>query len=713
MKIGVVTSLNRQNMTECLELWALQKTLQKRGCYVKILDVQDKMMNVPAQTEQQKKEFHHMFPDYIQITKKQELKAEEENTHSFLLTGDCIWNAGKTGLAGKALLLHGVEKKHAFGIGVQDTNHTFFEKLSLKKALQEFTDITVHTESTQKFLKSTYDVDSEIICSSALLLRRKEYNEIKIPCEFGENFIIVDQKNDKNRLLVDIANKASEETGYAFYRIRGGQELSATIFQNWAQKPGELLGLFEKAKYVITDNHETLLWALIYQRPFLFIDSKNENKQEKEMLKRLKLSANYITSMDSYKGIDSFKLFNAHNVHKRLEREKVYAYQVLNQITGVKEPEEEYVDAPTGILKKDCCGCYSCQEVCPVDAITMKPDKDGYYYPVVNRDKCIDCSLCKKSCIIQEPKRVEYKENYPKVVAAYNKDLDTRLGSSSGAIFPALAKYIIEKKHGYVAGVCYDEDMNVVSRIADNMEDVKKFYGSKYAKSQLDGSYRKIKELLKDGNYVLFSGLPCECSGLRSFLKKDYENLYICEIMCHAAPSTKVFKKYVSYLEKRFKSKVTNVTFRQKKKGWLPHQTSLVVEFADREPLRVVNRTNNYYRVFANDLIARESCTSCRFTYLNRAGDLTIGDFWGVQDIHPEIYDNKGTSFVLINNRQGMDIWNQVEDNFECIDSTLEKAFKKNHSEPIHYRIDRDELLKRMETEPINKLLEEFNDLKN
>ena len=139
----------------------------------------------------------------------------------------------------------------------------------------------------------------------------------------------------------------------------------------------------------------------------------------------------------------------------------------------------------------------------------------------------------------------------------------------------------------------------------------------------------------------------------------------------------------------------------------------MVVDFKDREPLRVVNRSNNYYRIFANDIIARESCTSCRFTHLNRAGDVTIGDFWGIQDIHPDMYDNQGASFVLINNERGAELWDMVKDDFEWIESSVDKVFKKNHKEPISYKIDRDEFFHRMENgENINQLLEEFNDLK-
>lgn len=711
MKINLVTSLNKKDILECLRLWSLQKTLKKRDFYVKIVDVKD--------TEDEKltgseiESFQALFPNYTAIASHHDFMREVENGGLNIVTGERAWQSRLVSNVGKALLLKGAEtEKYAFNVGVGQTEYSFLEKNIVKQYFNDFTGISVSKEENKKYLSSFYEKDVEQICDSTLLLRANEYDEIRKKFPAKADYILLDAA-DANSELIAIANKVKEETKLNVICLDKDIAAKNRFKPERVVSPQKFLGVVKAAKYVITNSERSALFSAIFNRPFLYVTGQKTQVSVEELLKSVRLKGNLIAGADEYKDISQSKLWNGHALHKRLGEKKKSAYVYLDKITGIKSVEAEYVEAPTDILKKDCCGCYACEEVCPVSAIQMQADNKGYYFPVVNKDTCISCQLCKKSCVIQKPRLVEHKEEFPKAIAAYHKDLDTRKGSSSGAMFPGFAKHIIEDKHGYVAGAKYDEDMNVVSSVGSTMEEVKAFYGSKYCKSLLDGSYKKMKELLDQGQYVLFSGLPCECSGLRAFLRKDYEKLYICEIICHAGPSAKVFKSYVKYLEDKFDSKVTNVTFRQKKKGWQAHQTSMVVEFKDKQPLRVVNRTNNYYRIFANDYIARESCTTCRFTHLNRAGDVTIGDFWGIQDIHPDMYDNQGASFVLINNERGQELWDMVKDDFQWIDSSVDKVFKKNHSEPISYKIDRDEFFHRLEKgEPINELLEEFNDLK-
>lgn len=254
--------------------------------------------------------------------------------------------------------------------------------------------------------------------------------------------------------------------------------------------------------------------------------------------------------------------------------------------------------------------------------------------------------------------------------------------------------------------------MQVVSAIADNLEDCQAFYGAKYAKSDFSGVFPKIKELLNEGKFVLYSGLPCEAAALKAYLRKPYENLLISEILCHASPSPKVFRKYVEYLGNKFNSEVTNFRFRDKSAGWLAQNNSIVVEFKDREPLKVNARRNNYYRSFAKDIIARPGCGNCSFVYKNRVGDITMGDFWGIQHSDPEMFDNKGTSVLMINTNKGEEAWKSISENFIYKESDLKTAFKYNHKKPIVIKDDRNEFFKKLDKEEINSLLESYNDLK-
>ena len=213
--------------------------------------------------------------------------------------------------------------------------------------------------------------------------------------------------------------------------------------------------------------------------------------------------------------------------------------------------------------KSKCCGCSACVNICPNNAISMDIDDDGFKYPIVDVGKCINCGLCEKAC----PYNNEYikKNIYDKSIAygGWNNDDEIRKKSTSGGIFSAISKYILNN-NGVVCGAIYNEKFEVVHEIIDNIDDLEKIYGSKYVQSDLKDNFRRIKKYLNDGRLVLFSGTPCQVSGLNSFLVKEYENLYTCDIVCHGVPSPKVFEKYKRELEEANNSEILNINFRDK-----------------------------------------------------------------------------------------------------------------------------------------------------
>ena len=292
--------------------------------------------------------------------------------------------------------------------------------------------------------------------------------------------------------------------------------------------------------------------------------------------------------------------------------------------------------------KSKCCGCSACMNKCPKDAITMVEDEYGFKYPQVDMEKCINCGLCEKVC----PYNNEYdkKQVFEKSIAygGWNTDENIRAISTSGGVFTSIAKYIIEK-NGVVCGAIYDKELNVVHDIVDNLDDLKKMNGSKYVQSDMKDNFRKIKEKLEKGVYVLFSGTPCQVSGLNSFLGKEYDNLYTCDIVCHGVPSPKVFEKYKKELEKENNSKLVNLNFRDKVSGWQGY--SLSTKFDNNKSFSINAQKTSYMKAFLSDIDLRESCPTCKFAKLPRYADFTLGDFWGVDESYPDLNpDNKGTS---------------------------------------------------------------------
>lgn len=330
--------------------------------------------------------------------------------------------------------------------------------------------------------------------------------------------------------------------------------------------------------------------------------------------------------------------------------------------------------------KKDqCSGCTACMHSCPTDAITMECDVEGFKYPIIDDQRCIDCGICRRICPFNNAYDVSSNFKVPLVYAVKNKDEQCRLTSSSGGIFPALAQSVIDK-NGVVYGVAFDENFNVKHMKGETEEEILKFKGSKYVQSDLGNIFGDIQGELSSGRYVLFSGTPCQVAGLKAFLRKDYEKLVLTDIVCYGTPSPLVWNCYLTLLEERARSPLTHFLFRQKDLGW--HQSRLYAEFQDAEPLFMDPFLDSYNGIFYSRTVLRPACHNCSFANLERPGDLTIGDFWGIEQCKPHFDDDKGVSLVLVNTEQGQRIFEEIGDQLLYEVSSADDAMQRNLQRP-------------------------------
>lgn len=320
--------------------------------------------------------------------------------------------------------------------------------------------------------------------------------------------------------------------------------------------------------------------------------------------------------------------------------------------------------------KSKCSGCHSCMNICPKNCIEMKVDEDGFWYPAVNKEKCIECGLCEKRCPILNDMSIE---NTPQAYACYNKDEKIRKESSSGGIFTLLASYIIENG-GIVYGAAFNQNFEVEHIEVTNKQDLSKLRGSKYVQSKLGNTYSKIKEHLNQNKLVYFSGTPCQIDGLLCFLNKKYDNLICQDIVCHGVPSPKIWKHY---LKKFDLEKNAKISFRDKSTGWDTYSFSIK---QNSNSFKELSSQNEYMKVFLKDLCLRPSCYDCHSKSLHRNSDITLADFWGIKEVCPEMYDNKGTSLVFINSVKGKKIFNKILKDIKYQEVNINEASKHNPS---------------------------------
>lgn len=325
------------------------------------------------------------------------------------------------------------------------------------------------------------------------------------------------------------------------------------------------------------------------------------------------------------------------------------------------------------VLSKDkCSGCHACYSVCPRNAITMKMDKEGFLYPQIDQNKCINCFLCRGACPVLSMDNVE--NELPKKIcyAACAKNHEERRTSSSGGVFSAIARQIINED-GFVCGALFDEHLTLQHEVIQTETNLMRLKGSKYIQSKIGDSFIIIKEILSSGRKVLFCGTPCQVAGLKSFLKSDPDNLFTVDLICHGVPSPGVFNKY---LQEKTQKRVIDVRFREKTVN--EQDTEFCISLEDGMISKERTRDNLFYQGFIKNYYLRPSCYDCGFKGIHRSSDITIGDFWGVQEYHPQFSDKAGTSSIIVNTSKGKKVFEIIKDKLHCESAKLDEITQWN-----------------------------------
>lgn len=327
--------------------------------------------------------------------------------------------------------------------------------------------------------------------------------------------------------------------------------------------------------------------------------------------------------------------------------------------------------------KADCCGCNACGDICPVNAISFISDIEGFWYPKVDLEKCIDCGLCEKTCPIINIQSLKHNDLDESVYyAAENKNIEIVFDSTSGGLYSALADAMLDKG-GYIGGAVFNDDFSVKHILSKDRLDLPRLRSSKYLQSNAIDLYRNIKSLLKDNQQVLVCGTPCQMAALRAFLGKSYPNLIIVDFICRGVNSPKVWRKYLDSFEERYNSPVIYAKAKSKEYGW--RNLTQKVALADGQIHYETKDTSEFMKGFLRlNLYCRPSCYECVFKDFPRISDITLADYWGIEHLNTTLDKNIGLSLVMLNSEKGKKFFETIKDKINYVQTDKLLAIKGN-----------------------------------
>ena len=572
---------------------------------------------------------------------------------------------------------------YSTSFGVSKIPKKFKEKY--QRFLPRINHLSVREDSGKTIVSEFTDKNCEVVCDPTILLRKEEWEKIiEINPVIEGDYILCYflGKNINHRLFAENLKKI---TGYKIVSINHCDEYvkySDALADETPYDigPSEWLNLIKNAKYVCTDSFHGTVFSLIFNRPFFSFKryaSKSKfstNGRLDTLLNIVDLSNRVFNGEENEKKIT--ELIQQHidfdKANSRLE-----SYRQSSQQWFLKSLIYEQEKLSKGInisYKKDCCGCSACYSICPKKAITMEEDSEGFLYPKVDQNTCIDCHLCEKVCPIKNR-----KEEVPKAQRGFLiRNLDEQIleESTSGGAFSAFAKAILDEG-GVVFGACFDDAYNVHHISVLDEKDLNKFRNSKYVQSDLEKTFEECKSYLLMGRKVLFSGTPCQIEGLKSFLGKNYDNLYLIDVVCRSVPSRLLWRKYIEFRRQKNKN-ISPVAFRDKSRYGYEYSQ---MRFDDGERHYSGVESDPYLRAFFSDLAVRPSCYNCKFKKRYRESDLTLWDCFPIQKFEKSLDDNKGVTRCLTHSLKGTKMVESIKE--DCIIKEIDSNFLVNDSKEM------------------------------
>ncbi|MBQ6987148.1 MAG: Coenzyme F420 hydrogenase/dehydrogenase, beta subunit C-terminal domain [Oscillibacter sp.] len=591
----------------------------------------------------------------------------------------------------------------------------------LRAYLSAYSHLSTREQSGRDILRAVTDAEAPVVLDPVLLRTEHQWSAVAAPPEpFPNGPYLLCYFIHPPVLLAPYIRLLSESLRFPVVQLCGTRrKASPDAHCIFDAGPTEFVRLFRDAAFVLTNSFHGTAFSVLFQRPFFTAVAPGEQAEPEKsrsyhLLRRLGLT-DRIVGIGQTAALDA--LIDWQNVRERLQKERETSLSYLQRAlyqsdrpgmsggavyipaSGARALRNTEKPLPKLASHERCTGCTACASVCPKRAITMERDEEGFLFPKINPERCVRCGRCTAVCPIPHPME---PRPAPAVFAAWHRDPVTRRDSSSGGAFSALAEYVLENG-GVVFGAAMDGKQRVRHTICMNKEELWRLRGAKYVQSDLGKTFALVREALKSRS-VLFSGTPCQVDGLYRFLGARPENLITCDIVCHGVPSPGVWEDMVRSLRREQGLELRAVRFRNKVAGWkLPHFTAVYENgLVDSRPFY----ETEYGRAFGRALFLRRSCHHCPYASLNRPGDFTLGDFWGLDDYPEE--EGLGISLLMVNTPHGA----YVFDNLPLVrkPATLEQALKGNPrlSSPTPPQAQRSAFFTAYALEPFDKVRKRF-----
>ena len=706
MKVDIITRHSVPNYGSLLQSYATQKVIEEMGFESEIINytryeeryknlvntlikgkkwdkniitrIIYKMIQEPNYTKMYRK-FEKYRKNFLKESKLeygnlQELKDNIPEADVYCSGSDQIWGKIGTVEYDEAYFLKFIEDRtkrciaYSSSFGKEEIDGSL-EK-NINKLLKNYSDILVREDTAKSILKKHGIENVEQVLDPTLLLNKEQWSNLANKVKNKQKkYILVYQLHD-NKSFDKYAKEFSKKTGLKLLRISPSiYHITRSGKLIYLPNQYEFLSLFQNAEYVLTDSFHATVFSIIFNRKFVDILPGKTSTRITSILKLTGLQDRILTKYDDFSFINKNIDFSECNTI--IENERKRSIELLKK--AIIGENNNTIDLLNKHYK--CTGCRMCVQICPVKAIDMKENEEGFFEPIINKEKCIKCGLCFKRCPQLNDVKVGKKINSHKVFAMKNKNTEEQKNSSSGGVFSVLARYVLEN-NGAVYGACFDEKLKLEHIRIDKQENLYKLRGSKYLQSNTKNTFELVKNDLNKGVKVLYVGTPCQIAGLKNYLGKDYEELLLVDLVCHGVPSQKLFDKYLTWLKKKNNSSIIEYEFRSKeKKSW---GLNLKVKFESGKERYIPANLDPYYKSFLNGSTYRECCYNCKYAKIERVGDITIADYWGIEKEHPDFYDKNGVSAVVINTNAGFKAFENIKDKVEYRDTEIEKIIAKN-----------------------------------